>query len=116
MRLAIGATKAAINNADWLFLLRQKAENIERLGKEGKLSLDEWLKRQLGSVSTEHGNFSEIYIHSPMGSGLGRLLLDPFSMLVYSTRAEDYEAIKRLRDQGLSVADAIEQLVTQRAT
>ncbi|CAB1368972.1 type IV secretion system protein TraC [Denitratisoma oestradiolicum] len=110
------ATKAAINNADWLFLLRQKAENIERLGKEGKLSLDEWLKRQLGSVSTEHGNFSEIYIHSPMGSGLGRLLLDPFSMLVYSTRAEDYEAIKRLRDQGLSVADAIEQLVTQRAT
>ncbi|MDK9714688.1 MAG: type IV secretion system protein TraC [Sulfuritalea sp.] len=110
------ATKAAINNADWLFLLRQKAENIERLGKEGKLSLDEWLKRQLGSVSTEHGNFSEIYIHSPMGSGLGRLLLDPFSMLVYSTRAEDYEAIKRLRDQGLSVTEAIEQLVAQRAT
>lgn len=110
------ATKAAINNADWLFLLRQKAENIERLGKEGKLTLDEWLKRQLGSVSTEHGNFSEIYIHSPMGSGLGRLLLDPFSMLVYSTRAEDYEAIKRLREQGLSVADAIEQLVTQRAS
>lgn len=110
------ATKAAINNADWLFLLRQKAENIERLGKEGKLSLDEWLKRQLGSVSTEHGHFSEIYIHSPMGAGLGRLLLDPFSMLVYSTRAEDYEAIKRLRERGLSVAEAIEQLVTQRAT
>lgn len=110
------ATKAAINNADWLFLLRQKAENIERLGKEGKLSLDEWLKRQLSSVSTEHGHFSEIYIHSPMGSGLGRLLLDPFSMLVYSTRAEDYEAIKRLRDQGLSVSDAIERLVIERAS
>ncbi|MFY9326405.1 MAG: type IV secretion system protein TraC [Georgfuchsia sp.] len=109
------ATKAAINNADWLFLLRQKPENIERLGKEGKLPLDEWLKRQLSSVSTEHGHFSEIYIHSPMGSGLGRLLLDPFSMLVYSTRAEDYEAIKRLREQGMTVADAIEQLVTQRA-
>lgn len=108
------ATKAAINNADWLFLLRQKPENIERLGKEGKLSLDEWLKRQLGSVSTEHGHYSEIYIHSPMGSGLGRLILDPFSMLTYSTRAEDYEAIKRLREQGVSVADAIEQLVAQR--
>ena len=108
------ATKAAINNADWLFLLRQKPENIERLGKEGKLSLDEWLKRQLGSVSTEHGHYSEIYIHSPMGSGLGRLILDPFSMLTYSTRAEDYEAIKRLRERGMSVADAIEQLVVQR--
>jgi conjugal transfer ATP-binding protein TraC len=49
-----------------------------------------------------------------MGSGLGRLILDPFSMLTYSTRAEDYEAIKRLREQGVSVADAIEQLVAQR--
>jgi len=65
-------------------------------------------------VSTEHGYYSEIYIHSPMGSGLGRLILDPFSMLTYSTRAEDYEAIKRLREQGVSVADAIEQLVAQR--
>ncbi len=110
------ATKAAINNADWLFLLRQKPENIERLGKEGKLALDEWLKRQLGSVSTEHGHFSEIYIHSPMGAGLGRLLLDPFSMLVYSTRAEDYEAIKRLREMGLSVSDAIERLVIERSS
>lgn len=110
------ATKAAINNADWLFLLRQKPENIERLGKEGKLALDEWLKRQLGSVSTEHGHFSEIYIHSPTGSGLGRLLLDPFSMLVYSTRAEDYEAIKRLREHGLSVSEAIERLVIERAS
>ena len=72
------------------------------------------VQRQLGSVSTEHGHFSEIYIHSPMGSGLGRLLLDPFSMLVYSTRAEDYEAIKRLREQGMSVGDAIEHLVAQK--
>jgi len=108
------ATRAAIDNADWLFLLRQKPENIERLGKEGKLVLDEWLKRQLASVSTEHGHFSEIYLHSPVGSGLGRLLLDPFSMLVYSTRAEDFEAIKRLRQQGLSVAEAIERLVAER--
>ena len=28
----------------------------------------------------------------------------------------DYEAIKRLRDQGLSVSDAIERLVIERAS
>jgi conjugal transfer ATP-binding protein TraC len=67
-------------------------------------------------VSTEHGHFSEIYIHSPLGSGLGRLLLDPFSMLVYSTRAEDFQAIKRLREQGLSVSEAVERLVIERAS
>lgn len=32
------ATRAAITNADWLFLLRQKPESIDRLGKRGQAS------------------------------------------------------------------------------
>jgi conjugal transfer ATP-binding protein TraC len=108
------ATKAAIQNADWLFLLRQKPESIERLGKEGKLHIDEWMKRQLSSVATEHGHYSEIFVHGPMGSGVGRLILDPFSMLLYSTRAEDFQAIKALTSQGMSVVEAIETILKQR--
>ena len=110
------ATKAAIQNADWLFLLRQKPESIDRLGKEGKLHVDEWMKRQLSSVSTEHGYYSEIFVHGPMGSGVGRLILDPFSMLLYSTRAEDFQAIKSLTDQGMSVIEAIETILKKRGT
>lgn len=109
------ATKAAINNADWLFLLRQKPESVERLGKEGKLHVDEWMKRQLTSVSTQHGLYSEIFVHSPMGSGVGRLILDPFSMLLYSTQASDFEAIKYLVDtEGLTVGEAVRQILIQR--
>lgn len=108
------ATKAAIQNADWLFLLRQKPESIDRLGKEGKLHVDEWMKRQLSSVATEHGHYSEIFVHGPMGSGVGRLILDPFSMLLYSTRAEDFQAIKTLTDQGMSVIEAIDVILKQR--
>lgn len=108
------ATRAAITNADWLFLLRQKPESIDRLGKEGKLHVDEWMKRQLSSVSTEHGHYSEIFVHGPMGSGVGRLILDPFSMLLYSTRAEDYQAIKTLTDQGIPVTEAIETIIERR--
>jgi conjugal transfer ATP-binding protein TraC len=108
------ATRAAIANADWLFLLRQKPESIDRLGKEGKLHVDEWMKRQLSSVATEHGYYSEIFVHGPMGSGVGRLILDPFSMLLYSTRAEDFQAIKTLTDQGMSVVDAIEAILKGR--
>lgn len=109
------ASKASINNADWLFLLRQKPENIDRLGKEGKLHVDEWMKRQLSSVSTEHGHYSEIFVHSPMGSGIGRLLLDPFSMMLFSTRAEDFERIKAMREQnGMTTEQAIEVLLNER--
>ena len=108
------ATKASINNADWLFLLRQKPENIDRLGKEGKLTVDEWMKRQLSSITTDHGNFSEIFVHSPMGSGIGRLILDPFSMMLFSTRAEDFEKIKNMRERGMTTEKAIETLLGER--
>ena len=73
------------------------------------------MKRQLSSVSTEHGHYSEIFVHGPMGSGVGRLILDPFSMLLYSTRAEDYQAIKTLTDQGIPVAEAIESIIERRS-
>jgi conjugal transfer ATP-binding protein TraC len=109
------ATKATINNADWLFLLRQKPENIDRLGKEGKLTIDEWMKRQLSSITTDHGNYSEIFVHSPMGSGVGRLLLDPFSMMLFSTRAEDFERIKTMREEmGMTTEQAIEVLLDEK--
>jgi len=109
------STKAAINNADWLFLLRQKQENIERLGKEGKLTVDEWMKRQLSSITTDHGNYSEIFVHSPMGSGIGRLILDPYSMMLFSTHADDFERIKKMRQQyGMSTAQAIEALLGEK--
>jgi conjugal transfer ATP-binding protein TraC len=110
------ASKAAIQNADWMFLLRQKPESIDRLGKEGKLHVDEWIRRQLSSVSTAHGQYSEIFVHGPMGSGVGRLILDPFSMLLYSTRAEDFQAIKNLTEQGMSVTEAIEHILSTRGT
>jgi conjugal transfer ATP-binding protein TraC len=35
-------------------------------------------------------------------------------MLLYSTRAEDYEAIMALTNQGLSIADAVDTLLKQR--
>lgn len=108
------STRAMIDNADWMFLLRQKKEAIERLSQEDKLSLDEHTRRQMASVTTEHGLYSEVYIHSPMGSGVGRLILDPFSMLLYSTLPEDYEAISSLTRQGIPVAEAIETILEQR--
>ncbi len=105
------ATKATINNADWLFLLRQKSENIERFAREGKLTLNEWMKRLLASITTDHGNFSEIYVHGPMGSGLGRLMLDKFTMMLFSTRAQDFEKIRQMRERGMTTTAAINAIL-----
>ncbi len=109
------AAQAALENADWLFLLRQKEESIEKLARSGRLKIDEATKRILMSLKTEQGQYAEVFVNSPMGRGVGRLLLDPFSLLAYSTAPDDWRAIEHYRDQGLSVAAAIESVLRDRA-
>lgn len=109
------ASQAALDNSDWLFLLKQKKESIEQLDRGGKLKLDEGTKRILSSVKTEQGLYSEIYVNSPMGSGIGRLLVDPFTLLAYSTDPNDWNAIQQYRDRGMSVTDAINAVLDDRS-
>lgn len=108
-----GAT-AALNNADWLFLLRQKKESIERLEKEGRMAMDAWQKRVLLNITTEQGLYSEVFVSSPVGSGVGRLLVDPFSKILYSSKAEDFQAVKKFESMGFDTADAIDQVLKAR--
>jgi len=103
-----------LDNSDWLFLLRQKPEALEQLGKSGRISMNDGLRRLLATVKTEGGKYSEIFIHSAAGTGIGRLLLDPFSLLCYSTKAEDYEAVRRYTDKGMETVEAINQVLTDR--
>jgi len=109
------AAKAALDNSDWMFLLRQKPESIEMLDKLGQLSMDDAMKRLLLSLRTEHGAYSEVYIHSPLGNGIGRLIVDPYSLLLFSSRAEDFNAIDRKRAAGLSVSAAIAAVLEERS-
>ncbi|MBB3221709.1 type IV secretion system protein TraC [Pseudoduganella umbonata] len=109
------AAQAALENADWLFLLRQKEDSIEKLARSGRMKMDDVLKRILTSLKTEQGLYSEIFVSSPMGRGVGRLLLDPFSLLAYSTAPDDWRAIEHYRAQGLSIVDAIESVLRDRA-
>lgn len=106
--------QAALENADWLMLLRQKDESIETVQRAGRLSLNEHMKRMLMSLRTEKGQFSEVFIHSPMGSGVGRLLLDPFSLLLYSSSDQDFAAIQSRRAQGMGLVEAIEDILRER--
>ncbi len=108
------AAKAALDNSDWMFLLRQKPESIEMMDKLGQLTMDDAMKRLLQSLRTEHGAFSEVFIHSPAGNGIGRLIVDPCSLLLFSSRAEDFSAINAWRATGMSVAQAIDAVLRDR--
>ena len=108
------AAKAALDNSDWMFLLRQKTESIEMMDKLGQLTMDDAMKRLLQSLRTEHGAYSEIFIHSPVGNGIGRLIVDPYSLLLFSSRAEDFNAINEKRAAGMDVSQAIDAVLRDR--
>jgi conjugal transfer ATP-binding protein TraC len=108
------AAKAALDNSDWMFLLRQKPESIEMMDKLGQLTMDDAMKRLLLSLRTEHGAYSEVFIHSPAGNGIGRLIVDPYSLLLFSSRAEDFNAINAKRAAGMDVSEAIDAVLRDR--
>jgi len=106
--------EAALNCTDWMFLLRQKPESIELLVRNGRITADESKKRLLMSLRKEEGVFSECYISSPVGEGVARIVLDPFSHLLFSNKLDDNAPLDELRSAGYSIDDAITELLRRR--
>jgi conjugal transfer ATP-binding protein TraC len=107
--------KAAFENADWMFLLRQKAESVEMLANSGKFIMNDYTKSMLRSVTTQSGAYSEIFVRGgDLPPAIGRLFPDPFSLMSASSRADDFEAVRSYTNQGMSTADAIEAVLLDR--
>ena len=110
---ATPGAQAAFDNADWMCLLSQKDESIELLKSSKRLSMDPAMERTLRSLRTEQGQYAEIMIKGPKGFAVGRLLLDPFSKVLYSTKADEFAAVQTLVDQGFSLKEAIRKVSAQ---
>lgn len=107
------AATVCLQNSDWTVLLAQKAETIDRLVADNRLSVSPHIAGQLKSLQSVRGLFSEMGVKGPNGWFFGRLLLDPFSLAVYSSKGSTVEKINRLREQGYSTVEAIRMLVEE---
>jgi conjugal transfer ATP-binding protein TraC len=109
----IPAGVAMLENADFQFLLRQKAESIEAMKNTKRVSLSDGHYELLKSVHTNVGSYSEIFIDSPVGKTIGRLVVDRFRQLLYTSKAEEFTQIKKYTDQGMSVSEAINKVIEE---
>jgi conjugal transfer ATP-binding protein TraC len=108
---------ATFENSDWMCLLSQKKESVEALKDSGRLSMEGSMETALKSVTTRHGEWSEVMIYnSSYGYAIGRLMMDPFSVLLYSTQAHEYAKIQQLQRDGMSIEAAIDHMIEQRGT
>ncbi len=97
-----------------MFLLGQTPETVESIKKSGRLAVSEGCYELLKTVHTMSGVYSEIFIKSANGMGIGRLIVSEFQKLLYSTSAGDVAAITHYTDQGLDVFQAINSVLRDR--
>lgn len=102
------AAKVCWENSDWSVFLAQKPETIETLQKDARLAVSTYVADQLKSLTSVPGRFAEFGIKGASGWSFGRLLLDPFSLTVFSSKGETVERVKALQAQGHSIAEAVE--------
>ena len=103
--------QAAFENSDWMVLLEQKGSSISHLKSSkriGDLSL--FMERLLKNVHTLKGKYAECFIYGPRGFAVGRLILDKYSQLLYTTDAKEFTKIRNLVNEGVELSYALEQL------
>ncbi|MFE8032862.1 type IV secretion system protein TraC [Thiohalocapsa marina] len=106
--------RAIAENSANTFLLAQPAQAIDQLSAEKRLPLSAPAAELLKTVHTVAGAYSEIFCLTTLGGGIGRLVVDPFRRLLYSTAPQDVAALDALRARGLSVVEAINRLNEER--
>lgn len=99
--------QAIVENSSNMYLLKQKGDAIDRLKSQNKLPLNEFEMSILKTVSTVPGYYSELYCVTERGRGVGRLIVDPYQYLLFSTKAQDVAAVEAYAREGMEMNDAI---------
>jgi len=106
------AASAAFENSDWMCILPIKADAINALVEKKRFIVSEAHRKGLESLVKIDGQYSEVMICDANSRFfVTRLYLDPFSQLLYSSLPEEYSQINTLRQQGLSVTQAINSML-----
>ena len=104
------AARAAWENSDWTIFLAQKDESVELLKSEKRIHCDPGMERALKSLTTADGRYAELVLHGPDGWRVARLVLDRWSVALFSSRGPAFAAVENLKARGLSTVEAIDRL------
>ena len=102
-------SRAAFDCADFKIILGQTEEAINKLKRENIMDIDGFTERLLKSLKLTR-DYSECVIKSPSGMSVHRIIFDPYSRILYSTKGEEFEAVNQLVASGVPLVDAIQQV------
>ena len=93
-----------------MIFLAQKDESVELLKQEKRIHCDPGMERALKSLTTAEGRYAELVLHGPDGWRVARLVLDAWSVALFSSRGPAFAAVENLKAAGLTTLQAIDRL------
>ena len=103
--------RAIADNSAYKFILRQTAESIDQVEREGYLALGPYGYYLLRTVHTVPGKYAEIMVYSNQGMGVTRLVVDRFSQVLFSTSGAERTEVITAIEAGAAPLQAIEDFI-----
>ncbi|MHB1949731.1 MAG: type IV secretion system protein TraC, partial [Gammaproteobacteria bacterium] len=102
-------SRAAFDCSDFKIILGQTEEAINKLKQDKIMDIDGFTERLLKSLKITK-DFSECMIKSPDGMSVHRVIFDPYSRILYSTKGQEFDAVNQLMsgDNPLRLEEAVE--------
>ena len=110
---SFGSVGPVLNaNSPFKFLLQ--TEDIHKAQREGVFDYNDFEIGLMDSVKSQKPRYSEIFMDTPHGKGVGRLIVDPYTYYVYTSDNDDRRLIESYVKQGMDYDQAIRAIVEQR--
>ncbi len=111
--------RAIAANSAFYFIMQQRAESIVAVRDSKRLDLDDYTMDQMKTVHTVSDpkvspsrRYSECMFYTPCGTGIGRLVVDPVSQVIFSSSGDERAMLLREMKAGMSPEEAMQKIQT----
>jgi len=102
-------TIASFENSDTKIIFGQTTEAIDQIKKSERLAMDAYTERLFKSLR-KTDEYSECIIKTPLGLSVHRVIFDPYSRVLVSSKGEEFEAVRSLQREGVLLKVAIQEV------
>lgn len=96
-------------NSEFKFYL--ESADFEKARREKLIDYGDFEMDILKSVKSNKPKYSEIFMDTPFGVGVARLVVDPYSYYIYTSDAREIAEIESMVDGGMNYEEAAKEMV-----
>lgn len=100
-----------LNNS--AFHILPQSGDYAKAKQEKVINYNDFTMDLLQSVGSNRPKYTELFLKTPWGEGVGRLAVDRFSFYTYNSDADVNARIEKLHKEGLSYTEAINKLIEE---